>query len=99
MRIVDGNELDARLLQSEEEVGVARKPIEASNDQLGVEGAAGLECTSERRAIVVTLAALDFNVLLDELPRAAVQIVKNRLALGLKPKAAFTLPLGRNAQV
>ena len=64
MRIVDRDELDARLLQAEQEVSVPGQTVEPSNHQLGVEGAAGFKSTSERRAIVIAFAALDLDVLL-----------------------------------
>jgi hypothetical protein len=97
--IVDGDELNARLLQAEKEVSVTREAVEPGNDQLGVEGAAGFEGAGERRAIVITLAALDFDMLLNQRPASTIQIIENRLALSLKPKAGFALALGRNPQL
>jgi hypothetical protein len=46
---VHGHELDAGLLQAEQEVRVAAEAIELRNDQLGVEGTAGFDGLGERR--------------------------------------------------
>ena len=43
MRHVDRHELDAGLLEAKQEMRVAGEPIEATYDELGVEGAAGVE--------------------------------------------------------
>ena len=73
MRHVDRNELHASLLQAEQEVRVAAQSVELGDHELGVEGAASVERFVERRPIIVTLAALDLDVLLAQRPVASVQ--------------------------
>ena len=83
MRHVDRDELDPGLLQSEQEMRIAAQPVELGNNQFCVVDAAGVERARESRTVVVTLAALDLDVLLDQGPVAAVEPDGNRLALRL----------------
>ena len=56
----------------------------ATNDGLGVEGAAGVEGQGQRRTVVGALAALDLDELFDQLPTAAVEPAFDSGALRLE---------------
>ena len=97
LRHVGGDELDAGLLQAEQEMRVAGEAVELGDDQRRAVDLAGVERALQRRAIVIVLAALDLDVLLDQLPVAAVEEGLDRGALRLQPEAALALALGADA--
>ena len=99
MRHVDRNELHASFLQAEQEVRIAAQSVELGDDELGVEGAACVERFGQRWAVIVTLAALDLDVLLAQRPVASVQPGFDGGALRFETEAALALTLGRDAKV
>ena len=95
----DGNELDAGLLQAEQEVRFAAEPIELRDHQRCAVDLAGFQSFVKRRPVVVVFSALDFDQLLDQLPIAAVQKVGDRLPLRFQSESALALALGRDAEI
>jgi hypothetical protein len=75
---------------------IAGEAIELGNDELGAIGPAGLDCLGQLGTIVRFLAALDFDELLHQRPVAAVEEFGDDVALSLKAKAGFALPLSRH---
>jgi hypothetical protein len=59
-------------LQAEEEVSVAREPVDLGDDQRGAICAASLECRLELRAVAIVFAALDLGELGSDRPAPAV---------------------------
>jgi hypothetical protein len=88
---VDRDELHLGLLQTEQEIGVARQPVELGDDQRGPVQLASLEGFGQRWTVLVVLAALNLDVLLDQLPTATVEIGSDRGTLRLKAEAGMTL--------
>src|SRR5947207_2470370 len=98
VRIVDRDELDARVHQRRNEREIARQAIQLGDNQLGLVLAAGGERSGELRPIGA-LAALDLDELLHKLPGAAVEVARDGFALRVEPKTGLALPVGRNAVV
>jgi len=65
VRHIDRDELDAGLLQAQQEVRITGQPIELGDDQRGPVGLAGLEGFGQRSAIAIVLAALNLDMFLD----------------------------------
>ena len=86
LRHVGGDELDAGLLQAEQEVRVAGEPVELGDDQRRAVDLAGVERLVQRRPVVVVLAALDLDVLLDQLPVAAVEEASTAARCASRPR-------------
>ena len=78
---------------------VAAQPVQAGDDERGAMDPARLQGCGELGPVVVAFAALDLNVLAEELPVAAVQVVLDGAALGLDAEAGSALALGRDAQI
>ena len=75
------------------------KPVELRNHQCRAVDFAGRERLVERRPIMIVLAALDLDVLCDQLPAPAVEEALDRRALRFEAKARFALPLSADAKV
>ena len=86
-------------LQAQQEVGVAGKPIQLRDHQRGAVELAGVQRLVQRWTVLVVLAALYLDVLLDQLPAATVEERGDSMALGVKAETTFTLPLGADPQV
>jgi hypothetical protein len=97
VRHVDRHELDAGLLEAKQEMRVAGEPIEATYDELGVEGAAGVErsASAGRLSARFPLSTSTNSLTSCQRPRSATP--RPRRA-GFKAEAALALPLGGNAQ-
>lgn len=70
---------DARILQAEQKIRIAGQTIELRNQQPCAVQSAKAQSLGKLRAIV-SLAALDFDDLLQELPFAAVEVAGHRCA-------------------
>src|SRR6185437_7104685 len=82
-RHVGRDEVDAGLVQAQQEMGIAREAIQLGDDQLGAVGPASLQRRLKLGSIR-PLAALDLHELLDQRPVAAVQELSDAIALSLK---------------
>jgi hypothetical protein len=80
IRHVGRDEVDTSLIEAEQEVRIARQPVELGDDQPATVQPAGRQRRFRLRPIVL-LAALDLDKLLDQLPPPGVQVVLNRLPL------------------
>jgi hypothetical protein len=77
------HEVDAGLLQTQEEVRVTTKTIQLRDHKPGAVNTASLQSLCQSGAVGV-LAALDLGELGRELPLTAVQVVLDSLALRIK---------------
>jgi hypothetical protein len=85
--IVHRHELDAAVHEVRQEGHVPGQAVEARDDQTGTGELALLKCCAKSRPVRL-LATLDFDVFANaELPRAAVQVAGDGLALRLKAEA------------
>src|SRR5262245_16308958 len=80
-------------------MSVTGKTVDLGDDESGAVDLAGRERLLQRRPIVVVLAALDLDMLLDQLPTAAVEERLDRMALGFEAEAACARTLGADAQI
>ena len=84
VRHVGGDEVDTRLLQAEQEMRVARQAIELGDNKPRPVQAAHRESFRQCWPIGA-LAALDLGELADDLPVAAIEILRNRSLLRFQP--------------
>ena len=77
---------------------VTRQAVQLCNDQRGLLLPAGLEGGRELGAIV-TLAGFNLSELAHQVPGATVQVIHDRLALGLEAETATALPLRRYPEI
>jgi hypothetical protein len=88
---IDRNELDATLHQTRDEVHIASQAIELSDYQGSLLLPAGFKRYPEpgaRGEGVPALSGLHLRELPEHLPAAAVQVVQDRVALGVEPETA-----------
>jgi hypothetical protein len=78
--------------------GTADPAFQLGNDQLRLVPFTGRQGGLKLRALVV-LAALHLNEFLHQRPAAAVQIVKDSLALRFQAKARFALLIRRDPEI
>jgi hypothetical protein len=97
VRVIDGDELDARVHERGDESQVTRKPVELRDDELGLELLAGGERGGELRPVVGSLAALGFHELGFEPPASAVEVSGDGRALRFESNASM-LPLGMRGE-
>jgi hypothetical protein len=95
---VGGNKPDAGLLRPEKAMRVAAQPVQLGDDQGGVVKATSGQSLRQLRPVVIS-PALHLDVLGDQPPRAAVEIVEDGLALRLQSEAGGSLPISANSQV
>src|SRR5262245_19995096 len=88
IRHVGIKEVNAGLFQAQQEVSIARKPVQLGNDELGAVDPAGLDRFRKLWPIRV-LSALNFHELLHNGPIAVVQALGDRIALRLDAKPGF----------
>jgi len=95
---VGGEEADAALLQVGEKGEIAAQPVELRHDQGSSGDLRPMERSGQLRS-VIGLATLDLDMLAEQAPAAAVEVVGDGLALRLEPQPAASLAGGGNTQL